>query len=426
MFRVLFLFALLVASGVHAQYTTDHPIDTWGDGMPVQDVRTVDVDGDGDQDVFVNRYGLSSSGSFAWYRNDGSGVFAPAVTISSGSSYAEDFDLGDLDGDGDLDVVYNALPGGTINVRLFSGGAFAPPQTWGTVPGWARYLRLMQVDPLNNSALDLVVHTEYNRPHVLLNTGGAFGTATEVGSGGQFLGPDAMEVGDLSGNLGDILVQGASHLWLHTLRYSDNGYFWQTTNLGYCDDHIQVTDVDGYEGDNGRMEIGRTNSDTLYYTDVWDSDGFIFEYTAVVDIGLAGPGTFGHADCDEPIDIRVDHTNGDGEQVPLLRRGYYPDGFDFTAAEQSSGLPLNGSWPVLVDLDEDGLNDLLRVENGSSFHWYTNSGPEAPLVTLAAFADTLAYNNVTGCFEGYPLSGGAPSDGYCGGNSGVDAAEYYP
>ncbi|MCA8948568.1 MAG: VCBS repeat-containing protein, partial [Planctomycetes bacterium] len=62
-----------------------------------------DVDGDGDLDLVLGNYGQQSR----LYRNDGSGVFVDVTAthlpaIADGTSAVA---LGDVDGDGDLDLV---------------------------------------------------------------------------------------------------------------------------------------------------------------------------------------------------------------------------------------------------------------------------------------------------------------------------------
>lgn len=69
-----------------------------------RDVALGDIDGDGDQDiVFANRFGRNRL-----YLNDGAGVFsdAPIASFSTGGGNTRGVALGDVDGDGDLDMVF--------------------------------------------------------------------------------------------------------------------------------------------------------------------------------------------------------------------------------------------------------------------------------------------------------------------------------
>lgn len=78
-----------------------------GQGLPssnAQDVDLGDLDDDGDLDAFMVNTGSSDqgSGNTVWL-NDGQGIFYDSG-LRFGHSYSLDIALGDLDGDGDLDV----------------------------------------------------------------------------------------------------------------------------------------------------------------------------------------------------------------------------------------------------------------------------------------------------------------------------------
>lgn len=409
--------ALTTALPLTAQFTTQHFVDTLP-GNALRQLRAFDVDNDGDQDLFVNYFDFVS-GQFAWYENlDGAGSFSGPNVLRSApiSSAVRDFDLADEDGDGDLDLVYTGYvngPADGVIVRHFDAGAFGPEEVWSDQYGL--FVRWMQMDPWNDNVLDIALHQEFNQPHALYNLGGSFSAPEAIGTPMLGLGPDAMEVGNFSGNLGDVIVWIASRLYMHSLTDDgEGGFFWNTRLIGYSDVEPQATEIDG----DGYLDIGLCGTDTIaYYSGLQYTPQQY--YTPISLEPAAGPGTFGHVNCDPTTDVYFEQN---GEPYVIFN---YPTLLaaerEFFPPEAISGLPGNDIRPLLADIDQDGVNDMVLV-HGDSLFWYTNDGWDLPVVSLAAFADTL----VGTCSEAaYPLTGGLPEGGYYSGDF-SDDPYFYP
>ncbi|HET6202410.1 MAG TPA: VCBS repeat-containing protein [Planctomycetota bacterium] len=99
--------------------------------LPVASVALGDLDGDGDLDVFTGGLGQDGylNGVSRVLLNDGAGLLEPGPAQPAGFENAGDVALGDVDGDGDLDALVPATPGYfPSSDRLFLNdgtGAFA-------------------------------------------------------------------------------------------------------------------------------------------------------------------------------------------------------------------------------------------------------------------------------------------------------------
>jgi hypothetical protein len=170
-----------------------------------------DVNGDGKPDL-VSVGHESSAGEVSVLLGTGGGAFADAVASPVGD-LAAGVVLGDLDGDGRLDLVTANLGETTVSVLLGTGGgAFGPKVDYDVgnfSPGWVGL-----ADFTGDRRLDIVAAGTYlgggpDNVKVLVGTGGGKFTSRAAFQAGFFLGASA--IGDLNRDGKPDLVLGGGY-----------------------------------------------------------------------------------------------------------------------------------------------------------------------------------------------------------------------
>ncbi len=117
--------------------------------------RVGDMDGDGDLDIVG---GTEVEGYLRIFRNDGAGNFDGGLTIGGMGTYHREMELADLDGDGDLDVVVqNEWIYQSIRILRNDGNMSFVHETPLSYPGGA--LNLLPFDYDYDGDLDLIAST---------------------------------------------------------------------------------------------------------------------------------------------------------------------------------------------------------------------------------------------------------------------------
>jgi hypothetical protein len=176
------------------------------DGTVTPDAVVIgDVDGDGDLDVvtanrYVGFYGGGSDGAVSVLLGNGSGVVTPPSDIVISSDPVA-LALGDIDGDGDLDIVaatrrsYGGGANSVVVLRGVGGGQFAAPLVLG-LPDFPASIALGDVD--NDDDLDIITanNDQVVSTSLFRNLGaGTFDPAPETPVTGIFA--QAMALADL-------------------------------------------------------------------------------------------------------------------------------------------------------------------------------------------------------------------------------------
>ncbi len=166
-------------------------------GGPV-DIRLADLDGDGDLDVVA---ASRPDNAILWHENtDGAGTFGPAQTITTDAAGATRVQVGDLDGDGDLDVASASAGDDKIAWYANDGtGNFGSQQVITTNAAGARDLVLPDLD--GDGDLDVVTASFYDDTIAWHeNQGGGSFSERKVVSAGSLSGPAAVNAADLNGD----------------------------------------------------------------------------------------------------------------------------------------------------------------------------------------------------------------------------------
>ncbi|MDH3727295.1 MAG: VCBS repeat-containing protein [Myxococcales bacterium] len=289
-------------------------------------VKARDIDGDGDLDVLV---GATYQTQSRLFRNDGGGAFTEvtASNLPQVAASVGDLEAGDVDGDGDLDLLVadwgagnpGTNGGGRTMLWLNDGAGGFTDVTAAQMPDvlvrWSWDLELVDVD--DDYDLDALVSCKSCTGSVLFRNDGAGTFAHDSDALPQFANNyefEAMDI-DSDGDLDLITVNDGAGLREHVFVNADGsftdgtGTLWPTSeNLGSDDNVVAFLDVES-DGD-ADFVIGSLNgSDRLLEN---DGSGRL---TVVQDVmtGTATPGTLGLAFADLNGDGKLDAVQGQGE-----------------------------------------------------------------------------------------------------------------
>jgi hypothetical protein len=368
-----------------------------------------------------------------------SGGSDPVVGANSGSVA-----VGDVDGDGDLDLL-TALYSGSVSVRLNNGGGtFTGGSSFG-VGANSYKITVGDVDGIGNLDVLTANSNTTGTVSVRLNNGsGTFGGGTDFSVGSR---PEALAVGDVDGDGdGDVLIANYTSGTVSVRLNNGNGTFAGGSDpaVGANPGGIAVGDVDG-DGDldvltnsntNGTVSVRLNNgggmftggSDQAVGTNLsslalgdMDGDGDLDVLAAsslvssVVNVRLNnGSGTFsGGSDLvvgGRIYSLVLGDVDGDGD-LDLVANNYFASRVSVRLNNGSGTFgggsdPAVGAFPTRLALadgdgDGDGDLDLLAATPGSSSGTVSvrlNQLAALPNLVVNAPGQSIpavAYNNVT-------------------------------
>ena len=327
-------------------------------GIWSKDVETGDLDGDGDIDMVA---AVFNNDEVRVYVNNGSQTFS-SVIVDSYHGGVSSVHIADLDNDQDLDIVATAESSDDLTWYRNDGGLDFTEITIDNSYWEATDVFAFDVD--GDLDLDLVATSAQLGAFTWLNDGaGDFSNKTEVYGENDMLGCHADDI-DGDGDV-DVLLAGTNHVIL--LENNLDSFITHIIDSDFGGSRsIHAADFDG-DGDLDIVGAARSDDEIAWWENM-DSlsffkhlvDDFLFNAEDVYSGDIDGDG-------DNDV-LGVTRANNGYAQV------YYNDGsgeFD----EVSTGTGHDYIYAIhMADVDQDGDNDFVTAAQSSdNVKWYSNA-----------------------------------------------------
>jgi len=359
-------------------------------------VVAADFVGDGDLDLLVA--GSAGLGLAESVRLHGEVSFAAASNSGATTNGPESIDVGDIDGDGDLDIGY--VHRGTPNQLRwmdYAGGTWTDELMYNHSYSGSGLQSGHLADLDHDGDLDMVASSAPDSKLVWVEN--VLAGASFTGCAGSFCGFETIATGTSGGSgphrdieVGDIDRDGDPDVVLagfgkdKVLWYENDGpstggwsatHIFDGSGISAFDKplDVEIADLDG----DGSLDVVATwtaGTDQI----VWYSSADGLGGTPWTSVDVAAQGTM-----DGPSGLRAGDVDGDGD-IDVVAGGGTSGTFAFQGTwwfENANGAgtswvghsvdtTFNTGESFIVDMDFDGDNDLL-VRSGASLRWYENT-----------------------------------------------------
>lgn len=378
-------------------------------------LKAGDLDGDGDLDVISGNWGAANK---IWI-NDGAGTFTESTQIFSTTTPAEGeepvadtedtraIDLGDLDGDGDLDIMQIDLnSNGRTQIWTNDGAANYTYTETNMVLGSYDAFDLSLGDLDGDGDLDVFFAMINDTPNLVFLNDGA-GNFTSSGQQLANSRSSAVLLGDLDadGDLdalvanSDFHCDGANHIWINdgTGNFTSGQYFGNSPSLdaalgdfdgdGDLDvvvanrgtagwpNRVWINDGTGHYSDNGQR-IGTGKTARVATGNLRSSEAAAARRMLVIPQyeDFSGPLTLVLENADEgPQSMRVDAYSDEGDRLSYVNLTFQPGEtqlVDLSYFENASALVFSAVSPVKAYLQtrsRQTMNEITSFNRDWSF-----------------------------------------------------------
>lgn len=280
-------------------------------------IEVVDLDNDGDMDLLVRP---QSSGTLSYFLNDGNESFASAVTISTslGTSFSNPWGVTDLNNDGYPDLYYN--PGNSIfYYHLSSNGIFTSTSSTETMSGSVSSFSHGDVD--GDGDIDVLAGNNSDKfVEVLFNEGGK---SFSKGSSFAFKKrADVLRTADLNGDddLDFIVMDDNTDYVFEVALGNGDGTFQTTTEYTTSGITLSTFDTGDMDGDGDldlvfQYEDNDSGNDEYLIAYNNGSGGFGTQLTYAVPTASSNPGIYRSQLSSE---LKLSDVDGNGNLDILL------------------------------------------------------------------------------------------------------------
>ena len=342
------------------------PVPILTQGSPAMSLDWGDVDGDGDLDLAVGNNGAPN----ALYLNHGNGLDSTPAWTSSDSLVSMDVAWGDVDGDGDLDLAVANFEG-PVQVFRNNQGTLSSSAVWTYLHGGtstsSRVTSLEWGDVDGDGDLDLVLGILDEGIYLFRNSGSSlsWGSAWSGGSNESIM---DVKLADVDGD-GDLDLFEAVSGGVNSVYTNNGGTFssvavWQSPG-SLATRSLALGDIDGdgdidmVVGNHGEVnQLFRNGGSGLSSSAVWSSA----ESEDTMDVRL------GDVDGDGDLDL-LESNAGNPDHIRIFNGTGYGSSPEWSTA--AGGDSSDSAWG---DFDGDGDLDFATADGNDGPKTAVNGG----------------------------------------------------